>query len=101
MPLLSREAEEAMHAPPAGEVPPKVTPERIRGPRRGRAPQLSPAEVAIVGTLYLATAIVLSFPGVLHLTGEVIGDGGDTPQLLWNITWIQGWLRGEHGLFLR
>lgn len=49
---------------------------------------------------YGAEAVVLSWPGGAHLTTRVIGDGGDSPQFLWYIHWVAGWLVGAHGLFL-
>lgn len=51
------------------------------------------------GLSYGAIAVALSWPGAAHLTTRVIGNGGDTPQNLWNVAWVGGWLAGHHGLY--
>ncbi|ACU54809.1 hypothetical protein Afer_1904 [Acidimicrobium ferrooxidans DSM 10331] len=60
--------------------------------------QLAFAAACVV--IYGAEALLLSWPGGAHLTSRVIGDGGDSPQFLWYIHWVAGWLVGAHGLFL-
>jgi hypothetical protein len=48
---------------------------------------------------YALLAVYLTAPAAANLSSRVIGDGGDTPQNLWNIVWIHGWLTGQHGLY--
>ncbi|MBX5467653.1 MAG: hypothetical protein K6U14_09230 [Firmicutes bacterium] len=48
---------------------------------------------------YSLVAALVSYPGVKNLFHWVIGDGGDSPQNIWNIFWVRGWLFGQHPLY--
>ena len=49
--------------------------------------------------IFVAEAIYLTTPAIVHMSSRVIGDGRDSMQSLWNIVWIRGWLYGHHGLY--
>lgn len=48
---------------------------------------------------YATLALYLTAPAITQLGTKVIGDGGDSPQNLWDIAWIHGWLIGHHQLY--
>ena len=49
--------------------------------------------------LVTVQVVYMTMPVIFHMTSGVIGDGGDTPQNLWDIAWVRGWLTGSHGLY--
>lgn len=49
---------------------------------------------------YITTAVTLTYPGVLHYSGEALGLPGELFLGLWNILWVHGWLGGHHALYL-
>ncbi|MGQ9784906.1 MAG: interleukin-like EMT inducer domain-containing protein [Anaerolineae bacterium] len=44
---------------------------------------------AAVLILYLALAILLTWPTVTHLDTHLPGDGGDDPAIAWNLWWVK------------
>lgn len=49
---------------------------------------LSPRSHLAVLAAYLALALLLTYPLLLHFTTHVPGDGGDDPALAWNLWWV-------------
>lgn len=74
-------------------VSPQRAPSQDPGIRAGWVGHAAAWALVAVQVLYM------TMPVVLHLTTGVIGDGGDTPQNLWDIAWVRGWLTGSHALY--
>ncbi len=40
-------------------------------------------------TLYMAVAVLLTWPTAVHLNTHLPGDGGDDPAIAWNLWWVK------------
>lgn len=48
---------------------------------------------------FLVLGIMYTYPAIAHFHSAVIGDGGDSPGMLWQLAWVRGWLEGVHPLY--
>ena len=55
--------------------------------------------VGFILLIYMVTAVVITYPGVLAYSHAALGLPGDLFQNLWNIMWVQGWIAGRHALY--